>query len=83
MPPIWNFSKKQYHAGTQNWDATQDSNGVMYWANNEGLLQYDGSRWSCYPVSNKTVVRAVAYDAGSRIYVGAQGEFGYFYQKYK
>jgi DNA-binding CsgD family transcriptional regulator len=80
MPPIWNFSKKLYHAGTQNWDATQDNNGVMYWANNEGLLQYDGSHWNCFAVANKTVVRAVAFDGGSRIYVGAQGEFGYFYQ---
>lgn len=80
MPPIWNFSKKQYHAGTQNWDATQDNNGVLYWANNEGLLQYDGSHWNCFPVANKTVVRAVAFDGGSRIYVGAQGEFGYFHQ---
>jgi hypothetical protein len=22
-PPIWNFPKKKYQAGTQNWDAAQ------------------------------------------------------------
>jgi DNA-binding CsgD family transcriptional regulator len=78
VPPVWNFSKKQYHAGTQNWDATQDAQGIMYWANNEGLLQYNGNQWTCLPVNNKTVVRAVACAADGRIYVGAQSDLGYF-----
>jgi len=80
IPPVWNFSKKNYLAGTQNWDATQDQNGVMYWANNEGLLQYDGTNWHCFPVSNRTVVRSVRYDpARGLIFIGAQSELGYFY----
>ncbi|HEX5112012.1 MAG TPA: hypothetical protein VFV79_04140, partial [Saprospiraceae bacterium] len=33
VPPIWNFSKKIYKASTQNWDANQDSNGRVYFAN--------------------------------------------------
>jgi ligand-binding sensor domain-containing protein/DNA-binding CsgD family transcriptional regulator len=79
IPPIWNFSKKQYHAGTQNWDATQDDQGVMYFANNEGVLRYDGVRWRCFPTPNRTVVRAVAWSsAEQKLYVGAQGELGYF-----
>jgi ligand-binding sensor domain-containing protein/DNA-binding CsgD family transcriptional regulator len=79
VPPVWNFSKKAYKAGTQNWDAAQDSRGVMFWANNEGLLQFDGSHWACHPVANKTVVRSVEIDAAGRIFVGAQGELGYFF----
>jgi DNA-binding CsgD family transcriptional regulator len=80
IPPIRNFSKSAYQAGTQNWGATQDSRGVLFFANNEGLLQFDGSRWTCYPVANKTVVRSVAIDtATGRIFVGAQNEFGYFF----
>ncbi len=79
IPPVWNFSKRDYSAGTQNWDAAQDRRGVLYWANNEGLLQYDGQHWACFPVANKTVVRSVAIDSDGRIYVGAQNELGYFY----
>lgn len=78
-PPIRNFPKKHYQAGTQNWDATQDRRGVLYFANNEGLLQYDGSRWQCFPVANKTVVRSVAIDREGKIFVGAQSELGYFF----
>ena len=79
IPPTWNFPKNIYRAGTQNWDAAQDSRGVMYWANNEGLLQYDGTNWTCLPVANNTVVRSVAIHADGRIFVGAQSEMGYFY----
>ena len=77
-PPIWNFPKKVYKAGTQNWDAAQDRRGVMYWANNQGLLQFDGSTWQCLPVTNNTIVRSVAIDTVGRIFVGAQSELGYF-----
>ncbi|MBX2889420.1 MAG: hypothetical protein KF734_00710 [Saprospiraceae bacterium] len=79
IPPVRNFSKKIYQAGTQNWDAAQDGRGVLFFANNEGLLQFDGSHWACHPVANKTVVRSVAIDPEGRIFVGAQSELGYFF----
>ena len=78
IPPMRNFSKKAYKAGTQNWNAAQDSRGIMYWANNDGLLQFDGTNWSCLPVANHTIVRSVAIDSADRIYVGAQSELGYY-----
>lgn len=78
VPPIWNFPKTVYHGGTQNWGMAQDSRGVLYVANNEGLLEYTGARWSCYPVANKTVVRSVTVARDGRIFVGAQSEMGYF-----
>lgn len=79
IPPTWNFPNKVYHAGTQNWDAAQDIRGVMYFANNVGLLQYDGNNWNCLPVTNHTIVRSVAIAEDNRIYVGAQSEFGYYF----
>jgi DNA-binding CsgD family transcriptional regulator len=78
IPPMRNFPKKIYQAGTQNWDAAQDRRGVMYWANNEGLLLFDGTTWTCLPVANHTIVRSVAIDSSDRIFTGAQSELGYF-----
>lgn len=78
VPPIWNFSRKAYQGGTQNWDMAQDKRGVLYVANNEGLLEYNGERWRRYAVPNKTVVRSVAVAADGRIFTGAQSEIGYF-----
>lgn len=79
IPPITSYSKKTYNAGTQNWDVAQHPNGLIYFANNGGLLEFDGVKWKCYGVSNQTNIRSVAIDEDGKIYVGAQGEFGYFH----
>lgn len=78
LPDIINYEKTTYGAGTQNWAIQQDRNGILYFANNEGLLTFDGTFWKTYPVSNKTIVRSLAIAPDHKIYVGAQGDFGYF-----
>ena len=78
LPEINNFQKIQYKAGLQNWDFRQDQKGVLYIANNEGMLSYDGSNWNLHPLPNKTIVRSLEIVADSIIYVGGQGEMGYF-----
>jgi ligand-binding sensor domain-containing protein/DNA-binding CsgD family transcriptional regulator len=78
LPDVLNYSKSTYNAGTQNWDVKQDKNGIIYYANNEGLLSYDGNYWSLYPIPNKTIVRSVEIDEQGKIYVGGQDEMGYF-----
>ena len=78
IPAIINYSKQDYHAGSQNWDIQQDQDGVLYFANNDGLLTYDGNFWRTYPLPNHTIVRSLAIAPDHRIYIGGQGEIGYF-----
>ena len=78
FPEIINYSKKQYNAGLQNWNIVQDKHGIIYIANNEGLLTFDGRNWLLYPLPNKTIVRSVAIGDDGKIYVGGQDELGYF-----
>jgi ligand-binding sensor domain-containing protein/DNA-binding CsgD family transcriptional regulator len=78
LPDVINYSKQAYSAGLQNWDIKQDRNGILYLANNEGLLSFDGRFWNLYPLPNKTIVRSVEITADGRIYVGGQDELGYF-----
>ncbi|MNK29980.1 bacterial transduction protein [compost metagenome] len=78
MPDIVNYDNTTYSAGTHNWDIQQDRNGVMYFANDEGLLTFDGSRWKTYPLSNKTIVRSIKIGHDNKIYAGGQGDFGFF-----
>lgn len=78
IPDITNYSRDVYNAGTQNRGMVQDRNGVMYFANYEGLLSFDGTYWKIYPLPNKTVVRSVAIGRDNRIYAGGQDDFGYF-----
>ena len=77
-PPVLNFSRLDYNAGTQIWDITQDQYGVMWYANNRGLLEYDGTHWRLYPLPNGTIVRSVQAGSDGKIFVGGQGDFGYF-----
>lgn len=78
LPDIINYSKLSYNAGLQNWDVKQDKNGIVYIANNEGLLSFDGKNWKIYPLPNKTIVRSVEIGTDNKIYVGGQDELGYF-----
>ncbi|RPE00936.1 regulator [Aureibaculum marinum] len=79
LPKIKNFTKKDYNAGTQNWQIDQDTIGNFYFANNNGLLQFDGNSWELYKIPNSLNIRSVKYDEKSgRIYVGGYNQFGYF-----
>jgi DNA-binding CsgD family transcriptional regulator len=78
LPDVVNYTKELYGAGLQNWDMCQDENGLIYVANNEGLLSFDGRYWNLYPLPNKTNVRSVAIGKDHRIYTGGQDEMGYF-----
>jgi DNA-binding CsgD family transcriptional regulator len=78
FPEVTNYSKSVYKGGLQNWDFRQAANGVLYIANNEGLLSFDGVFWNLYPLPNKTNVRSVEIGADKHIYAGGQDELGYF-----
>jgi ligand-binding sensor domain-containing protein/DNA-binding CsgD family transcriptional regulator len=75
-PFIRNFSKHDYKAGTQNWAVAQDQKGFMYFANNEGLLVFDGVNWELYKMPNSSMVRSIFINDKGEIYIGAYNEFG-------
>lgn len=78
QPPIFPFLKKQTSGGTQTWDIKDDGQGNTWFANNAGVLRFDGSRWEVYPLPSGTIVRSLAIGENNRVYAGGQGEFGYF-----
>lgn len=77
LPPIYNYNQEIYKGGNQNWMISQDANHHVYVANNEGLLEFDGSRWTLYPTPNETILRSV-FCENDRIYSGAYMDFGYW-----
>lgn len=79
LPFVRNFNTQEYKAGIQNWSMAQDKRGLLYVANNLGLLEFDGLNWQVFAVNNGSKIRSVAIDPSGRIYVGCQGEFGYFF----
>ena len=69
LPPIVKYSPSFYAAGNQNWMIEQAKNNFMYFANNEGLLEFNGSNWSLYPSPNETITRSVKV-VDDKVYTG-------------
>jgi AraC family transcriptional regulator, chitin signaling transcriptional activator len=80
LPPIVKYAPSLYGAGNQNWMITQDQNQFVYFANNEGLLEFNGSNWQLYPSPNETIIRSVKV-IGDKIFTGNYMEFGYWKRK--
>jgi hypothetical protein len=78
LPDIINYSKQAFRAGAQNRAIRQDKKGVLYFANNEGVLTFDGINWKIFPLPNKSIVRSLQFGPDDNLYVGGQDEFGYF-----
>lgn len=78
LPYIQDYPKSVYDAGTQNWDIGQDEKGILYFANNDGVMQFDGENWRTYSLDNNSIVRNVEITNNGRIYASGFNEFGYF-----
>ncbi|MFT3738330.1 MAG: triple tyrosine motif-containing protein [Breznakibacter sp.] len=77
IPQIKYFNRSDYNAGTQNWCISQANNGLVYIANNFGVMEYDGTEFRVLPFVSQSVSRTVLA-VNDRVYVGANDEFGYY-----
>lgn len=74
---IRNYTPIEYLSHSQNWAIIQDMNGIMYFGNSAGVLQFDGVRWRTIELSNNALGRSLDIDSSGRIYVGGVGDFGF------
>lgn len=74
---IRNYHQKEYKGSAQNFGIVQDKRGVMYFANNGGVLEYDGVSWRLIRLPDNSIVKSLAIDENGRIFVGALNELGY------
>ncbi len=77
FPPISNYETADYNAESQNWDITQTDDKIMFFANNAGLLEFNGSRWNLYKNPNESIMRSVKA-VGERLYSGCYMDFGFW-----
>tara|TARA_R110002049_G_scaffold72237_1_gene186337 strand:- start:1517 stop:4315 length:2799 start_codon:yes stop_codon:yes gene_type:complete len=81
-PFFQNYSLTEFNAGNQNWGVSVADNGKLYVANDKGLVEFDGLKWSFFQLPNKTTIRSVlAYK--DLIYTGSYEEFGYWKKNQK
>jgi DNA-binding CsgD family transcriptional regulator len=77
-PFINYYSYDDYRVSNNNWDMVQDQRHIMYFANEFGILEFDGVRWQIIQVAtNRSNIKSLAIDKNGRLFAGAQGDFGY------
>ena len=72
-----NYSYREYDHQPQNWGLAQAPNGLIYVANNAGVLEYDGVSWRIIGVPDYKIVRSLAIDPTGTVYIGGKGDIGY------
>ena len=77
-PFVENYSKDLYDAGIHTWNIISANNRI-YFANDNGLLEYNGHQWNLFQLPKKTILRSLDSDSAGRIFVGGQDEIGFFF----
>ena len=78
VPRLFHFTRQEYGAHHQNWSAAQSAEGFLFFANTEGLLEFDGCSWKLHPLPEGQTVRTVVAGKEGKIFTGAYEEFGFW-----
>ncbi|MCP4155033.1 MAG: hypothetical protein GY757_45335, partial [bacterium] len=76
-PLIRNYYPEEYKAHFQNWATVQDSRGVMYFGNSEGVMIYNGNHWELVEIAGHSRVRSLCITTCGRVFVSGVNEIGY------
>lgn len=77
IPLIKNYAPREYRAEGQTWAIVQDNRGVMYFGDNEGVVEYDGVNWRLIELPSDGIVRSLGVSENGTVFVGSHDEFGY------
>ena len=69
---VWRAEK--YGAAVLNWRVSVHPNGLVYVANSDGLLEFDGETWRLLPLPREGPARALAIDPRGRVWVSGQDD---------
>ncbi|HEY4593651.1 MAG TPA: hypothetical protein VIJ61_14645, partial [Thermoanaerobaculia bacterium] len=75
-PLIQTYEPSPPEASTQSFGVTRDPRGVLYFANDKGVLVYDGAWWQRIEVGKSRAAFRVESDRSGRVAVGGVDEIG-------
>jgi serine phosphatase RsbU (regulator of sigma subunit)/ligand-binding sensor domain-containing protein len=74
--PYKNYSQKDYNANPQIFDIVQDQKGLMYFANQRGVLEYDGVNWRTIETRHIEEARCIELLENGSLIIGTTAGFG-------
>lgn len=74
---IQNYKPDDYGQFYQNWSIVEDRRGVLYVANNNGVMEFDGVNWRLIKLTDDDLTFSVAADSAGRIFAGGIQQIGY------
>ena len=77
LPFVDYYAPSDYRAGSFNFNVIKDTLGLYYFANDDGVLVYNGVDWNLIRIANEKTVFWLDYGHDGKVYVGSTGEFGY------
>jgi len=76
---IIHYLQNDFKINNQTWGIqASQNNGLVYFATNYGLLEYDGLSFTTHVTPDKKMLRSIMIDSLDRIYTGGFESFGYW-----
>ena len=75
-PSVQHFRGFDYGHHSVNHDVAVSAEGMVYVANQDGILEYDGTSWRLLSMPGTQSPHSITTGLGGEIVVGASGEFG-------
>jgi serine phosphatase RsbU (regulator of sigma subunit) len=70
------YSPKEYRAGDINTAVKTDKNGLFYFANAAGVIQFDGKNWRTIKVPDVEFIRTLDIDENGTVFIGTIDQLG-------
>ena len=74
---VQNYTINDYRASCQNWDIAISYRGLLYVANNSGLLEFDGNTWTLYPLPDRSRLFRLSF-SNDTVYSRGESGDGYW-----
>jgi serine phosphatase RsbU (regulator of sigma subunit) len=77
QPLSYHYTPQQFNAHPLIWAMIQDARGILFAANNDGVLEFDGKSWRLIPTPIQ--VLSIDTDANGWIFVCCKTDYGYLH----
>lgn len=74
---IKHYGVKTYKTHPRNFDITQNSDGILYFGNAYGVLEYDGETWKHIALPQGRSALSLGVNTNDKVFVGSFNELGY------